>query len=340
MRGMAVVVWSLVLTGCATAWGPGIPSTPSRRAIEGPSGDEPRCVRRASRSENLYPLPLAGPVTDPELASWLGEIPADVRRVAQAAGLEPALARLLRDRAGAAPIAEVLARRQAIALHIESMKTQLDAMGFELDCAGDLLEAFQGSIEADESGSEIRWTVMSLVVGAAGTVAAGAWELAGPAGNGPSILGIASGVAATGLGLAAFVHPPRDILLEHERNLLAPVATGEDPDRIYPSFVFRLLTLPSDDGPSPRDVLRSRFDEILSSTVSAGERSRAEALLFGRGGVYDKRLVNVREQMLDELETVVATFSHDVELLQRYMGSVLDAGCLSGEVEQPCAPQR
>jgi hypothetical protein len=333
-----IVSFAALLAACTTSWGPGVPTTPPRNAIVGPDGATPRCVRLTGGPDSSHRLPLADAEQDPALAAQLADIPRDVRRIVLAAGLEPALARLLKARADGAPVAELMPHLQAITLHLQSLKVQVDATAFEADCIGDLLETQRASIDQERNGRELKWTVVSLVVGAAGAIGAGAWQLADPDGRGSAIVGIAGGVVAAGLGIGAFVQPERQIVLTHERNLLAPIATGHDPGHVYPTFVFRLLTSPQPDGSIPREALQARFDEILDDAIGSAERTRAAALVFGTGGIYDTKVLEARERMLDELESTVAAFSRDLEILQRFLGRTFDVMCLRGDSSCKAAP--
>jgi hypothetical protein len=311
------------LSGCATAqWGPGVPVKPPSGAVVGPSGGAPSCVRWSSGKDSLHRQPLAGPEQDPELAAELATLPPDVRRVVLAAGLEPSLARLLRERK-TAPALDQIVRRQAIELHLQSLKAQLDATIHEADCAGDLIEQLQSKLEQDESAKEIRWTVISIITQGVAAVAIGTMELSRASDESIAIVGISSGVLAAGFGVAAFAPPDPEIVLEHSRNLLTPIVRGEDPEHIYPTFVFRLLTSPPPGGEPPVQRLRARFQQVLEEEVDPDELTRARALLFGSGGIYDKRLVAARERMLDELESELTALSRDLEVLQRHLVRVL-----------------
>ena len=105
---------------------------------------------------------------------------------------------------------------------------------------------------------------------------------------------------------------------------------GDDPERIFPTFVMRMLTLPTTGGPTPRDALLARFDAILEEVVPKDGRSRAAALIFGAGGVYTPELLHARERMLDEVESALSAFARDLELLQRWLGRAFDDGLLLG----------
>lgn len=320
----------LALSGCTVAFGAGAPARLPRNAVVVDDARTDRCNRAHPGEEFRMPLAQAEP--DPGLAAELEVVPDEVRRTALAAGLEPVLARMLRDRRlGAAHDAAFVARRQAVAMQLASLSSQLEASVFAADCLGDDSESLLSDLEQRSSGREIRLTVASIVVGAAAAVGIGIWELQDDESHARTGVAIGSGVVAGALGIAAFVDRPTPIVVEHSRNLLAPIARGEDPDHVLPTFVLRMLTLPAVDGSNPREELLRHFDAILDEAVAADERGRAEDLIYGAGGVYSPEVLFARERMLDEVETAIAAISRDVELLQRWLGRAFDEGLLVDE---------
>jgi hypothetical protein len=309
---------TLLVVGCGgSGFGPGIPSQTPEGALSLPREDVSKCVRFSTGQHRAQSEDEA---TDDEKA-LLADIPPDVRRTVRAARLERGIARLLQDRKANLPEFELMVRGHAVELRLQLLKVQIDATTFEADCTGELLEGLQATLDQEEGDREMHWTVASIVTGSVAAAAAGAWDLAAPESNGSAITGIAGGVLAGGMGLAAVIQPEREIVLDHPRNLMTPIVTGQDPDHIYPSFVFNLMTLPQENGPPPRELLRTQLDAILDDAVEPQERKRAAALVYGTGGTYDRRLLDARETMLDEVERTIAAFSRDLEVLSRYFGS-------------------
>lgn len=302
--------------GCASTIEPRLPEVAPRGAVRIDSEEMKECLRLGGR----YDLPLEGPVEDPGLVARLVEVPLAVRRVAQAAGLEPLLAALLGAPAATASEAPSAARLYLV-MRLSSLEIQVAALLFETTCVGNQMESVLRELENRQRTREIVLTVSSILVGAAAAAGGGIWELRGGGGDGPAALGIGGGVTAASLGLAAFVPERRAVVFPHEHNLLAPIASGEDPRGLYPTFVFRMLTTPgADGGPAARDEILADWRRILDGSVPAPQRARAESLLFGDGGLYDRNLVDVRERMFDVLESHINAVDLELELLYRFSG--------------------
>jgi hypothetical protein len=309
----------LALTSCASAVSTTIPPDPPRSAVVIDPNETKHCLRlavgRARTDEEWQPGPI-----EPAPQS-LADVSPQIRRSAQAAGLEPLLAELLRS-SEAHATDEERHRLRAI-MRLSTLEIQLSALLFEADCVGDQMEAVLVDLDQRYRRQEIGITIASVLVGAAAGIGAGAWDLAGGQ-TGPVVFGISGGVASAALAIAAFA-PRRDrVVFVHERNLLAPILAGEDPDHLYPSFVFYLLTHAREKGePTPRDEILEAWRSILAAELEGERRTTAEAVLYGRGGVYDGDLVHVREQMFDVLESHLNAIERDLELLYGFVDEVI-----------------
>lgn len=318
---------TLTASGCASMIEASLPARAPRSAVAVDPVETADCLRTSARHQGSGYAPLDGPVADPALLAHLVDVPTDVRATAQAAGLEPTLARLLQAQALAAPETALatVATRLEVVMRISSLEIQLASLLFEADCTGDQMEAVLVELDQRAGRRELAFTIASIAVGALVGVGAGVWELSGTASKGPAVLGIAGGVATAGLGIAAVV-PRRDrVVFPHAHNLLVPIVRGEDPDGLYPPFVFRLLMTPrAPDGRTPRDELLADWKNIVRGAIPAAERALAEAALYGKGGVYDGALVDVRERMFDALESQLNAFDQDLEVLYRFFERLLD----------------
>jgi hypothetical protein len=325
----------LVATACAGSGRPEL-RAPTSHAARASSSNA--CVRPTLGPDSPYRLPLAGPVTDPVRLRLLADVPAEVRRTVVATGLEPLLADTLEEQAqhGDTPTLAGLSHRQEMAARLGSFDSQLASVLFEVDCTGDTLEDLVHEFDRREHARELKLTIASLVVGAVSGVVAGIWELQDREGKGAPITAATGAGATAALGVAAFIPHSRPVAFSHPRNLLAPIAHGDDPAHIYPSFVFRLLTLPMSDGaPTPAAELIQRWRAALRDSLPAEQHERAEQLLFGEGGVYPANVLTLRQTMLDQLESRIGALSRELEVLERYLTRITARSAIPASPHPP-----
>jgi hypothetical protein len=280
-----------------------------------------------------YRMPLADREEDPALVANLAGMPYKARRAARAAGLEPLLARLLAarhavpevaadgptDRSLASPSSASLALEEELTLRLVAFHAQVAAAAFEAGCTADMIQKLLPLFARREQSRQFSIAVASLVTGALAGMTAGVWSLSSDDPRGPAIVGIVGGVTTTALGIAALVHEEHAVAFEHPRNRLTPIARGSDPEHLYPSFVFRMLTSPddSDGGRTPRDELLAAWQLQLDHAVAASEQGGTRRLLLGQGGHYDDQVLALRAEMFESLESAVQGIARDLELLNR-----------------------
>lgn len=342
-RPSARLAWAasaiaISISGCGVALRASRPATVPDDGLAVTEAETERCIRSVPGEASPYRAALPGPETDPALVPYLAPLPPEVRRTAAAAGLEPLLARLLRARAEAdgADTLETLSLRQELGEHLAALPPQMLATEFECECEIALLADVIAEHDDREAERQLDLTIASLVVGAGSSLAAGLWDLANeqaaePASpEGPLVTALLGAVVTTGLGVAVVVPVPRELVIEHEHNLLAPLAAGEDPGRIYPTFVLRMLTTPeADGGASPLEALRARWDTMIEEALGDHDRGLVDALLFGAGGVYDVEAARLRQALLEDLETTLDSLARHVDRLVAAIAEAL-AGVGSG----------
>jgi len=278
-----------------------------------------RCAREPMPADSPYRMPLAREERDPALASRLDVLPPRARRTALAAGLEPLLARILQARATMRePDLELIEREHELELRLNALSAQVSAVEFEARCTSEMLAKVQASFLDREQARQVKIATLSLMVGAALATAAGVWALADDDSNAPVVLGIAGGGIAAGLGAFALTHEEHPIRLVHQPNHLAAIERGSDPDHLYPTFVFRMLTFPQpSQARSPRDELVAGWKRELEEALPSQEAIAAAALLNGPGGRYEDVRLALRAQRYQDLELAVQGIARDLELLDR-----------------------
>jgi hypothetical protein len=308
---------ALASMACRPVMQPTLPSEPMRRAIHIDVEEQSKCLRVGS-SEGVERRP------DSAAAPMPPGVPVEIQHVARAAGVEAELGVLL----GTMP--DTTRDRVEIKLHLitrlSTLEIQLASLLFEVQCLGAQMDATLRELDNRQRKREIGLTVSSILVGAVTSAVGGVWEIQTDTGEGPAVLVISGGVASATLGLVAFTAGRHAVVYPHELNLLTPIATGEDPDGIYPRFVFWMLTTPPSPGaPSLRDHILLDWRRILDEGVAPRDRALAESLLYGPGGVYDVDLLDVREQMFDVLDSHIAGIDLQLELLYGFSARLVEA---------------
>jgi hypothetical protein len=278
-----------------------------------------RCAREPMPADSPYRMPLAREEPDPALAAHLAVLPPRARRTALAAGLEPLLARILQARSvSTEPSRELAEREHELQLRLHALSAQVTAVEFEARCTAQMLEKVQTNFLDREQARQVKLATVSLMVGAALATAAGVWALADDDSHAPVILGIAGGGIAAGLGTYALIHEAHPIRVLHRPNRLTPIERGSDPEHLYPTFVFRMLTYPQPaQGKSPRDELVASWHRELEEALPRSETADADALLNGSGGRYEDVRLALRARRFQDLELAVLGIARDLELLDR-----------------------
>jgi hypothetical protein len=306
----------LLALGCAPV-STTLPNTATPRAVRVDMEEMSECKR--PREDQRFDAPLN---RADESQADIAELPVELRRVATAAGLESLLATLVRGDAS-----DPVATKLQLVLRLSSLEIQVASLVFEAQCTGARMDATLRELDRRRNARDVGLTVSSILVGALVGTAGGIWELRTGEYQGPLALAIGGGVASAALGLATFVPDQRAVLFTHERNLLTPIVSGEDPDGLYPSFVFRMLSMPNaEGGPSIREQILADWKRLLDEGLPDRQRVLAEAVLYGEGGVYDERLLDLREQMFDVLESHINAIDQELNLLYRYSARLAEVG--------------
>lgn len=318
--------------GCGAALMAGVPRNPPDSALSIRETASYRCIHGTPGANSPFREPLPGPVTDPELLPHLARFDPRVRRTAVAAGLEPLLARTMAERDSATDPHhnDLLALRQELAQRIGSLETQLMAMEFECDCVRSLLMSTLNDYEEGETDRQLAYTIASLVVGTVTSIVAASWDLANSgavepfAEDAPLYISIGGAVVTTALGVAVLIRQRRPVVYTHAHNILGPIVAGADPDFLYPTFLFNLLTLPPvGGGPTPRDELVESWTERLDDAIPADDRRTVESIVYGVGGIYDPNLLALHQEFLQSLGAALDSFARDIDLLSRAIGIAL-----------------
>ena len=312
LAGLSLTLW---LNGCAVAKIGEARAQASRRA-------EVECAPASPAT-----MPLPGRVLPPEqvLADTLlsGHFSPPALAAANRFGLLPALHRL-----AAAPAGSLarLGERQRVGEQLSALALAVSSTAAELDCEEERADQIADYL-LDRAGSRVRtFTLLSILLGALGTVVTGVMSLLEVRKTLYRPIGIAFGLAGATLGLLTLRTSEASVDFRHRRNALAAIGRGPAATPVFPAAVWDHLNQPHPDAPaalSPRQTLLQRWQ----TTGELGAKDEADKqhllhLLFGPGGTYKASELRIRANFYDQLESSVALMKADVFLLSQQVATL------------------
>lgn len=291
-----------------------VSSRPQTLRVETGYCDPPRLVPDDS---TFLPLPTTHPLLQDKLLTQRFS-----RRsllLANAAGVLPQLrdlAELERVPAANARSAPYQARQQQLVTRLLILSTTIASIAAELDCEGERADQVAGYLTQQANQREQRLTVLSIAVGAASGVA----TTVAADRTSQYVFGIGGGLLTAGLGILTLTSH-RTVLFTHQRNLLADVWQQTPQSAVYPPSIWYVLTEPAFSNSGEHSLIgntRRRWEHYGQLEQPSSRKGRAQqALLFGNGGTYDADDLQLRADMLNELQAAVRLINQDLRgLLQ------------------------
>lgn len=246
------------------------------------------------------------------------------RRTLGTLGLRSAMVRLIRARErfeleGDAGLVELLRARQSLIARLGLVELELATVAAEVDCYEERTEAIASNLRERNDARLRGITAAAISVGAIFGITSGALAVADlePASAGVAIAG---GIGEAGLGLGFLWTSGGAVFVPIERNLLHEVWTGPEDARLFPPSVWGLMQAPRGEGrTSPREDLVARWQKStrLGRPGSTREKERIALLFSSSGGRYDLEELDLRAQLLDQLEAELNLLSADLHELAR-----------------------
>ena len=194
---------------------------------------------------------------------------------------------------------------------VEVTRTILEATVAELECERERSRQLASHLEARTERWTTRFTISSILVGAATTIASGLL-LSNTSTLPQEVVAVGGGALTGGLALVSLSSHPR-IEIKHERNALADVWLGPRVPSTFPLVVWAYLARP--------EFSNEQAESIRAHVVARWKEVQVEgdaldvALLFGAGGWYDADSLNLRAAMLDQVEAEVRLMNQDLATL-------------------------
>ncbi len=300
---------TLALAGCAS-------THPTRLRVASGYCDPPLPLRY---DPAFAPKPELDKALTPAL---LARYPRRNLLAANAAGILPQLQSLLaleataRQQPGPAAELAVLRQRQAIAAQLALVSSTVASVAAELDCEGERADQVAGYLGEQDDRRTQRLNVLSIGVGAASGVGTTVIENK----TAQYAFGIGGGLLAAGLGLLTLRAHGHTAEFKHPRNLLADVWAEKPTSEVFPPSIWYMLTEPAFSNSGQTSLAhntRQRWQHYGQLARPESKQGKAlAALLFGEGGEYSADELQVRANMLNELQSAVRLLNQELQGLQ------------------------
>ena len=205
---------------------------------------------------------------------------------------------------------ESVIKHQQILNRLLVASTQISSVAAELDCEGERADRLATFLDQHDTQRIRRLTLLSIIVGAATTVATTLIQ----SGNAGKVVGISGGFISAGLGGLAAFSSNRTIHLSHQRNLLTDIWQQNQQSSVYPPFVWYVLNNKEFSNSNQYSVshnIRQRWQNFVLNDSSPEE----QALYFGLGGNYKADDLHARANMLNQLQSSVRSINQDLHSL-------------------------
>ncbi|GAB4017802.1 hypothetical protein GCM10028773_15390 [Spirosoma koreense] len=232
--------------------------------------------------------------------------------LANATGVLPLLRELtaLEQLAGQEVRLAILEKRQQILNRLLLASTQIAGFAAELDCEGERADQIATYLDQRDTRRIRRLTILSVVIGAATTVATTLIQ----ADEATKAVGIGGGVISAGFGGLAAFSSNRTVFVNHPRNLLADIWYRPNHSAVYPPVVWYVLNekLFSNEGRySISHNIRQRWEAYVLNDTSNDQQQ----VYFGKGGNYQADDLHNRANMLNQLQSSVRSIDQDLQSL-------------------------
>ncbi|MFD2936366.1 hypothetical protein [Spirosoma flavum] len=232
--------------------------------------------------------------------------------LANATGVLPLLRELINLERSTQPDArlESINKRQQILNRLLLASTQISGLAAELDCEGERADQIATYLDQRDTQRIRRLTILSVVLGAATTVATTLIRSV----DATKVVGVSGGVISAGFGGLAAFSSNRSVEFKHERNLLTDIWYQPKQSSVYPPIVWYVLNekLFSNIGQhSISHNIRQRWQDYVLNGASKEQQD----LYFGKGGNYQADDLHNRANMLNQLQSSVRSIYQDLQSL-------------------------
>lgn len=205
---------------------------------------------------------------------------------------------------------DVLATHRQILSRIMLASVQISGLAAELDCESQRADRIATYLDQRDAQRIKRLTILSVVLGAATTVATALIHADGA----NKVVGVGGGVLSAGFGGLAATSSSHSVPFLHDRNLLADIWYQSKQSSVYPPMIWYFLNekLFSNLG---EHTISYNTRERWQNYVLNGVLTNQQELYFGKGGDYQADDLHNRANMLNQLQSSVRSIDQDLQSL-------------------------
>lgn len=212
--------------------------------------------------------------------------------------------------------------RQTITDKINTSSLEISSVTSELDCEEERADQIANYLKSRVEEREKNLVIGSIVVGAAGAIAAEGLNNSESVGNAGSYVAVGASLIEATLGILMLTNKQK-INFMHLRNTPGEIWNAPPTSSTLPPAIWYYLNYKDDDKrkESLRELLIENwttFGQVEKSNKQANHKT--DELYFGKGGQYSSEELKNRADMYDQIEAYINLMKQDLKILSIEFG--------------------
>lgn len=212
---------------------------------------------------------------------------------------------------------EKLELLQKIHQKINIASLEISSVASELDCEEERADQVAQFLKGKEDNTEKNLVIGSIIVGAAGTIAAEVLSNSDTKQSTVSSVAIGASLAEASLGVLMLTNTKKTDFF-HPRNALSDIWNVPKVSSYYPASIWYYLNT-EDKEKQRKSFVKLLVDEWLNYEQIAESKDKDKDkiydLYFGKGGLYTSEQLKNRADMMDQVEAFITLMKQDLKEL-------------------------
>ncbi|WP_265131693.1 hypothetical protein [Chryseobacterium oranimense] len=206
---------------------------------------------------------------------------------------------------------KVLQLKSKINSKITIALTELDAVAAEFDCEGERVTQIGNYVDNLNDSKNNRLILLSIVTGAAASVAGGIIQ----DGGWSNAVDISGGVLGAGFGLATLNPKGKKVEFIHQRNLLRDIWRQKLESPNFPPFIWYMYTEKKFSNKERHSIISSMKERWLHYQFDDDKTAADQSVIFSDGGFYRADDLHNRAAMLNQMQSATRTINQNINYL-------------------------